>query len=128
MLGSEVLSVRLGGIYALARLAREHPEEYHVEIMRLFCAFVRNPTPIKEENEDAKRGTEKGGEKKSELRPDIQEVMTAIGERNETRIALERQVHFRLDLRAANLNGLILPNSKLVLRSPLRSRLVELSS
>ena len=44
MLGSDVLSVRLGGIYALRRLAEEHPEEYHVQIMRLFCAYVRHPS------------------------------------------------------------------------------------
>ena len=44
MLGSEVLSVRLGGIYALRRLSEEHPKQYHVQIMQLFCAFVRNPT------------------------------------------------------------------------------------
>ena len=43
MLGSEVLSVRLGGIYALARLAREHPEEYHVQIMRLLLCFCPKP-------------------------------------------------------------------------------------
>ena len=28
MIGSDVLSVRLGGIYALQRLAAEHPEQY----------------------------------------------------------------------------------------------------
>ena len=44
MLGSEVLAVRLGGIYALQRLAEEHPGQYHVQIMELFCAYVRNPT------------------------------------------------------------------------------------
>ena len=44
MLGSEVLSVRLGGIYALQRLAEDCPEEYHIQIMHLFCAFVRHPT------------------------------------------------------------------------------------
>ena len=46
MLGSEVLSVRLGGIYALQRLAEEWPDQYHIQIMRLFCAFVRLPTSI----------------------------------------------------------------------------------
>ena len=35
MLGSKVLSVRLGGIYALHRLAEDEPEQYHVQIMRL---------------------------------------------------------------------------------------------
>ena len=44
MLGSAVLSVRLGGIYALARLADEHPEKYHVPIIQLFCTYARNPT------------------------------------------------------------------------------------
>ena len=44
MLGNNVLSVRLGGVYALRRLAEEHPEQYHVQTMRLLCAFVRNPT------------------------------------------------------------------------------------
>ena len=66
MLGSEVLSVRLEGIYALARLAREHPEEYHIQIMRLFCAYVRNP-PL-EAGEDigsAETYLHRGPEKKS---------------------------------------------------------------
>ena len=44
MLGSKVLAVRLGGIYALARLARDHSGDYHTQIMSLLCAFVRNPT------------------------------------------------------------------------------------
>ena len=40
MLGSEVLSVRMAGIYALQRLAEEHPEQYHIQVMQLLCAFV----------------------------------------------------------------------------------------
>lgn len=43
MLGSGALSVRLGGIYALQKLAEEHPKEYHVQILKLLCAFVRHP-------------------------------------------------------------------------------------
>ena len=50
MLGSEVLTVRLGGIYALQRLAEEHPKQYHIQIMRLLCAFMRHP--ITGERED----------------------------------------------------------------------------
>ena len=34
MLGNDVLSVRLAGIYALERLAKDHPWEYHIEIMK----------------------------------------------------------------------------------------------
>ena len=44
MLGSDVLAVRFAGIYALQRLAEEHPEGYHTQIMRLLAAFVRHPT------------------------------------------------------------------------------------
>ena len=43
MLGSAVLSVRLGGIYGLARLAEDHPDQYHVPIFQLLCSFVRRP-------------------------------------------------------------------------------------
>ncbi len=44
MLGSDTLATRQGGVYALEWLAREHPEDYHVQIMDLLCAFVRHPT------------------------------------------------------------------------------------
>lgn len=49
MLGNDVFSVRLGGIYALRRLAEEHPEQYHIQAMQLLCAFVRNPTKDEKE-------------------------------------------------------------------------------
>ena len=51
MLGSEVLPVRLGGIYALRGLAEEYPHEYHLQIMHLLCAFVRNPTKDERQTE-----------------------------------------------------------------------------
>ena len=44
MLGSDLLSVRLGGIYALDNLAEEYPEQHHLRIMHLFCAFIRHPS------------------------------------------------------------------------------------
>ena len=64
MLGSTVLSVRLGGIYALARLARAHPGDYHTQIMSLLCAFVRNPPGVGKEKQDTKK-----------LREDVQAVL-----------------------------------------------------
>ena len=74
MLGNDVLSVRLGGIYALQRLAEEHPEQYHVQIMRLFCAFVRRPT---EDQVLELRRIQ--GESIPPLREDVEAIMTAIG-------------------------------------------------
>ena len=97
MLGSEVLSTRLGGIYALEGLAQEHPNQYHIQIMKLFCSFVRNPASSN--SDQAKKGDEATG-----LREDVQAVMTAIGERGAAGLAIENEVNFTLDLRGADLS------------------------
>ena len=97
MLGSGVLAVRLGGIYALHRLVEEHPEEYHIQIMKLFCSFVRKPTSS--DSDLAKNGDEATG-----LREDVQAVMAAIGERGTAGLALENEANFTLDLRGADLS------------------------
>lgn len=118
MLGSRVLAVRLGGIYALQRLATEHPEEYHVQIMRLFCAFVRLPTP--EGTDAVGLGGHQAGEATragaagGNVRPrqDVEAVMEAIATRSKVGIGLERDAEFRLDLRGAQLGGLVLMNFK----------------
>ena len=92
MLGNNVLAVRLGGIYALARLAREHPGEYHTQIMGLFCAFVRNPLVVEKEKQDANK-----------LREDVQAVMTATGKRDEAQIEIEEREGYRMNLNEADL-------------------------
>ena len=108
MLGSEVLPVRLGGIHALARLAREHPGEYHSQIMSLLCAFACDPPELKKET----RG--------EELRADVQNIMEAIAARNQAQIDEEDHI---LELSGAfldeasladgNLSGLFLDHVSL---------------
>ena len=93
MLGSKVLSVRLGGIYALRRLAEEHPQEYHLQIMGLLCAFVRHPT-------------EPESQIGNELRLDVEAAMEAIALRGKSGIELERRVEFSINLRKAKLRWL----------------------
>ena len=106
MLGSEVLPVRLGGIRALDRLAREHPSEYHVPIIELFCAFVRNPAGKKTEKQLRSRRKDPSA---PELAVDIQDVVTAIGQRSEEGIAEEAKSDgFALNLRGADLRKLSL--------------------
>ena len=102
MLGSDVLSVRLGGIYALERLAAEHPEQYHIQIMELFCAFVRNP---KDDESYQRMLAQKNADPKtfSFLREDVQAVMDWIGSRGEAQIAIEKDTKFELDLKGADL-------------------------
>ena len=102
MLGSEVLAVRLGGIYALQRLAEDEPEQYHVQIMRLFCAFVRHPT----KERGGKVGPDGTERKPNRIREDVQAALTAIRNRrygSHGGIALEKNERFLLILTAANL-------------------------
>ena len=97
MLGGEVLSTRLGGIYALEALAQEHPNQYHIQIMKLFCSFVRNPAFSK--SDQTRKGDETPG-----LREDVQAILTALGERGAAGLAIENEVNFTLDLRGAALS------------------------
>ena len=110
MLGSEVLAERLGGIYALQRLAEEYPEQYHMQVIRLLCAFVRLPT------KDQSLGSGQAAIEPGTLlgiRQDVEAIMQAIGSRSELRIALERELEFRLDLKGADLHGAQLLNADL---------------
>lgn len=106
MLGSENLSVRLGGIYTLKHLAAEHPEQYHVQVMELLCAFVRHPT--KELSGDAD-----GNEKEQSPRADVSAIAEIIRNRTDAHIQVERKAEFRLDLRYADLRRLHLDESDL---------------
>lgn len=102
MLGSEVLSVRLGGIYALQRLARENPTEYKMQILRLFRAFVCHRTYDKHDR--ANMDTQvMGSDEVRQLREDVQAVMEAISKYEQRDIALERNEHFALDFTNAYL-------------------------
>ncbi len=113
MLGSDVLSVRLGGIHALDRLAKEHSEEYHTQAMESLCAFARHPTnnarfdASKEEYTDPVAG-------ENRLRDDVETAMMAIASRNDERVAIESRAKFRLYLRGARLSHMRLLDANLV--------------
>ena len=120
LLGSGALAVRLAGIYALQRLAEEHPEQYHIKSMTLLCAFARNPT----EDEDISRMLEAKEKAKAaatpprawvkyKLRADVQAAMEAISACHGRQGALERNAEFRLDLQRADLRGAMLYRAKL---------------
>ena len=119
MLGSRVLSVRLGGIYALQSLASENPEQYHIQIMRLFCAFVRNLDGVQDGSltpaiEIGSGGEEEGNDQTPRMREDVQAVMEAIGGRDEFgRRYLEKEDGVELYFGEANLSFLRLDNADL---------------
>ena len=118
MLGSDLLSVRLGGFYALDHLAEEYPEQYRFQITHLFCAFIRHPSgnagdaiaPASEEpsTPDAQfdEGWQEGapeGEQQPRVREDVQAIMGLLRKRSDKRITLEQKSGFVPDLRGAYL-------------------------
>ena len=119
MLGSRVLSVRLGGIYALQSLASEDPTQYHIQIMRLFCAFVRNLDGVQDGSltpaiEIGSGGEEEGNDQPPRMREDVQAVMEAIGGRDEfVKRYVEKEDGVELYFGEANLSFLRLDNADL---------------
>lgn len=45
-LDRELPAARLGGVYALESLAADSPGVFHVQVLKLLCAFVRNPPGV----------------------------------------------------------------------------------
>ena len=101
MLDSEILSVRLGGIYALQRLAVENPKQYHVQVMQLLCAFVRHPPKDDGDNIQRRRGERS----KAELRSDVRDAVNSVSLCHAQQGKLENKAGFRLDLRGVDLTG-----------------------
>ena len=123
MLGSNVMTTRMGGVYALERVAQEHPLEYHVQIMQLLCAFLRHR---------AKDGGDEAEAESKELRLDLNAAAQAIGEcrqrlaKRECLEDIERREplvynegDFHPDLRAVNLFHATLFDANLSGREPL---------
>ena len=113
MLGSDVLSVRIGGVHTLRNLAVEQPNQYHVRVMQMLCAFVRNP---------AKSGADCGelvtrriysGVGFLTLREDLQAVMDVIRGRSNADVYLEEREGFSLQLQYTDLRGATLHGADL---------------
>jgi hypothetical protein len=88
-LGSDKLDVRIGGIYALERIARDSAKD-HPTVMEVLTAFIREhsrePWPVKGKGEQQ-------GEKKT--RPDVRAAVTMIGRRDAKRDILSIDHEFR---------------------------------
>jgi len=104
--GSEKLEIRLGGIYALERLAKDSPDKDHWTIMEVLTAFVREQSSRSQvsgqPSNDLKVSSHKKNSRPLEQdRPtDIQAAITVLGRR--TRY-FQYGEDKRLDLFQANL-------------------------
>ena len=108
MLGSDVMTTRMGGVYALERLAQEHAHEYHVQIMKLLCSFLWEQT---------RDGGEEVKAESKELRRDLDAAAQAIGacrrQLAEEELLEGIEGDFVLNLLDANLSGADLSKANL---------------
>jgi len=126
-IGNEKLEVRLGGIYALERIAKDSKKDYWT-IMEILTAFVRenSPTDLEENDknedysQDISNDKEKSSKTKEKIRTDIQAILSVIGRRREwhktiepTYINLPATNLSSADLRGAYLCGANLGGSNL---------------
>jgi hypothetical protein len=119
--GDKLFEIRIGGIYALERIARESAED-HWPIMEVLTAYVRQHAPWRPE--EAQQGQEEAavensGEDSREATettegpppvPDIQAIMTVL--RRRTRFFGNEEPE-PLDLRSTHLQGALLYRANL---------------
>jgi len=107
-LSSDNISIRLGGIYALERIAKDS-ERDHWTIMEVLSALVRENAPVKDDLEEKKA---EGEQQLQKLCTDIQAALTVIGSRNPD---LDQGVIdlSNTDIRGANLIEAKLPKANL---------------
>ena len=99
-LGSDKMAIRLGGIYALERIARDS-EKDHGPIMEVLTAYVR---------EKATRQGKYAEEAAREPTTDIQAILTVIGRRETTGKGRRND---RLDLSNTHLHGVVIHEANL---------------
>ena len=100
-LGSDKLDVRIGGIYALERVARDSARD-HPTVMEVLAAFIR------EHSQEGWPPPDPGdGERARSTRPDVQAAVTVVGRRD-----AKRDIE-PINLTGANLNGANLTRANL---------------
>ena len=104
MLGHSEITVRLGGIYTLERLAEDYPAEFQYEAFKLLLEFVRTPPALQQSQPKVWDGWLQL--ERPATRPDVQEAIRVIGKlerlpRNQDDTGLL----YWMDLRGAQLCG-----------------------
>jgi hypothetical protein len=113
-LGNDKLDVRLGGIYALERVARDSARD-HATIMEVLSTYVREHS-----REPWSAPSQSDAEYESSPRPDVQAAVTVVGRRDSKRGDVTP-----IDLHGANLANAYLVNANLANVGLLHSDLTE---
>ena len=95
LLGNDDLSVRMAGIYSLQRLAEEDPDQYDLQVMQVFCAFVRNHT---EDDESFRRRSERIIRLDKVIPEDVQTALAAVRKRCQLEQSQFKLPKFTVDL------------------------------
>jgi uncharacterized protein YjbI with pentapeptide repeats len=121
-LGSDKFDVRIGGIYALERIAHDSARD-HQTVMEVLTAFIR------EHSREPWPPPDPGGQEQARsTRPDVQAAVTVVGRRDAKRdiqpidlaladlprANLARAILTEADLRSADLRGAFLAEAKLI--------------
>ncbi len=118
-LGSEDISVRLGGLYALERIAKDSPKD-HWTVMEILSAYIREKlssrklTLIIASGRKQNNATEANQTENNSLKTDVQTALTIIGRRKIEQDPPSRRIDLsNVNLSGANLNGGNLSNANL---------------
>jgi uncharacterized protein YjbI with pentapeptide repeats len=121
LLAHEALDARLGGIFALERIARDSPRD-RLTVSEVLSAYVRGRSPLTTED-SARPHTEPLLESETDIRqlpplrsrlPDVQTALTVLGRLPSAGVLdLSNLDLRRVDLRGANLEGAIFTGSNL---------------
>lgn len=97
---------RIGGLLTLERIARENIEDYHLRIMTMICAYIRENSPYSK----PKKNTTRRGRPPNPVREDIQIAVDILARRTPKQVAWEQRPQEE-DLYRLNLNNTNLTNA-----------------
>lgn len=94
MLGSSILSVRVGGIYTLHSLSKDLPQIHGPPVKRLLCAFIRNPT----EDSSLLVNDKSANVEAPTLRDDVKAALEVVTDRPPSEVERERKRQIMHDI------------------------------
>jgi len=131
LLGSNKIEIRLGGIYALERIAKDSPKD-HWTIIEILTSFIREKSPLLPEQKTRNNPLGENNQTSQsdpqdnslpKIATDVQAALTVIGRRNDKQDP-DKEIKY-INLRFTNLTGASLREANLKGASLREARLRE---